>query len=395
VQRACTSDDRPVAAGRFGREGHPLVLPPVIMRAALLEPGDPGWSELLARTRHDLYHLPDFADFATRWHEPGAPLAFVATEDDRVFFVPFVVRPIPDDVTNGEAWRDATGPRGYPGPIVGPAGADAGNDAFVERASACLAATLREHRIVTAFVRCHPLLSPPLDTLGRSGAVVEHGESVSIDLTRSADEVWSTMRENHRREIVRARRDGYQVRIDESWQRLDEFLAIYAAAMERLGAAEQWRLPRDYVLDLRAAVGPRVHLCVVEKDGDLAAAALLTEVDGIVEYHLAGTASDHATASPTKLLIEHAGRWARERGNRTFHLAGSLRHDDPLIHFKRGFSPLRHPVASWRLIADPVMYRRLVERWETLGGSLAPGGEDAGFFPAYRRPFETTLDDRR
>ena len=106
--------------------------------------------------------------------------------------------------------------------------AGAGDDAFVERAIASLATTLREHRIVTDFVRCHPLLSPPLDTLRRGGAVVEHGESVSIDLTRSADEAWGTMRENHRRAIVRARWDGYHVRIDESWQRLDEFMAIYA-----------------------------------------------------------------------------------------------------------------------------------------------------------------------
>jgi hypothetical protein len=356
------------------------------MSAGLLEFGDPRWSDVLARTRHDLYHLPDYGEFATRWQEPGAPLAFVATEDDRVFLVPLIVRSIPQEITDGETWCEATGPRGYPGPITGPAEAGSGESAFMERAITALTATLREHRIVTAFVRCHPLLSPPLDTLGRSGAVVEHGESVSIDLTHSAIEAWNSMRENHRRAIVRARRDGYRVRIDESWERLGEFLTIYAAAMERLGAAQKWRLPRDYVLALRAAVGPRIHLCVVEKDGDLAAAALLTEVDGIVEYHLSGTAPDHASASPTKLLIEHASTWARERGNGTFHLAGSLRHDDPLIHFKRGFSPLRHPVASWRLIADPVMYRRLVERWETLRGS-SPPGDETGFFPAYRRPF--------
>lgn len=363
------------------------------IRAALLAPGDHRWSEVLTTTRHDLYHLPGFVELATRWHEPGAPSAFVATEDDRVFLVPLVVRPIPPAIADGESWLDATGPRGYPGPIAGPTEARADN-AFVERATVALAATLREHRIVTAFVRCHPLLSPPLDMLRRSAAVVEHGESVSIDLAGSADEAWGAMRENHRRAITRARRDGYRVRIDESWTRLDEFVAIYAAAMERLGAAEHWRLPRDYVIDLRAAVGPRVHLCVVEKDAALAAAALLTEVDGIVEYHLSGTAPDHVSASPTKLLIEHASRWARERGNRVFHLAGSLRQDDPLIHFKRGFSPLRHPVASWRLIADPDAHGRLMERWAHLNGSsAAQGGDDAGFFPGYRRPAKAVSED--
>jgi CelD/BcsL family acetyltransferase involved in cellulose biosynthesis len=364
----------------------------VIMRAVLLAPGDQRWSEVLSSTRHDLYHLPGFVELETRWHEPGAPSAFVATEDDRVFLVPLVVRSIPPAIADGEAWLDATGPRGYPGPIAGPieAGAD---DAFVERAAVALAATLREHRIVTAFVRCHPLLSPPPDTLRRVGAIVEHGQSVSIDLTRSADEAWGAMRENHRREITRARRDGYGVRIDESWTRLDEFVAIYAAAMERLGAAEHWRLPSDYFVDLQTAVGSRVHLFVVEKDGELAAAALLTEVDGIVEYHLSGTAPEHVAASPTKLLIAHASRWARERGNRVFHLGGSLRHDDSLIHFKRGFSPVRHPVVSWRLIADPDASRLLTERWGRLGRSpAAPDDGDADFFPGYRRPARAVLE---
>ncbi len=356
------------------------------MRAALYAPGDQEWFRVLSSTRHDFYHLPEFVEFATRWHEPGEPRAFVAEEDDRAFFVPLIVRRVPPAIADGETWLDATGPRGYPGPIAGAidVGAD---DTFVERAAEALVATLREHRIVTAFVRCHPLLSPSLSALRRMGEVVEEGESVSIDLAHSVDEVWGAMRENHRRAITHAQQDGYRVRIDETWARLDEFVSIYTAAMERLGAAEHWRLPRDYVVDLRTALGNRVHLCVVEKDGQIAAAALLTEVDGIVEYHLSGTAVDHVAASPTKLLIEQASRWARERGNRVLHLAGSLRHDDSLIHFKRGFSPLRHSVASWRLVADQDTHRRLMERWGRLHDpAMVQGGDPVGFFPGYRRP---------
>ena len=102
----------------------------------------------------------------------------------------------------------------------------------------------------------------------------------------------------------------------------------------------------------------------------------------------------NATASPTKLLIEHVSGWAQERGNRTFHLAGSLRRDDPLIHFKRGFSPLRHTAASWRLIADSEAYGRLVERWALLNGSTSsPDGDGASFFPAYRLQLEAALDN--
>jgi hypothetical protein len=361
----------------------------VAMRADLIAPSDPRWADVLAANRHDLYHLPTFVEFATRWQEPGSPTAFVAREDDAVLFVPLIVRPIPAAIAGEESWFDATGPRGYPGPIGG--GGTSWDDDFVERAATALAEALRSRRIVAAFVRCHPLLSPPLDTLRRHGTVVEHGESVSMDLSASPEQTWSGMRENHRRSITRARRDGYAMRIDESWLQLDAFLAAYAQAMERLGAEAHWRITRDYVLDLRAALGSGLHLAVVELRGELAAAALISEVDGIVEYHLAATAPAHATASPTKLLIEAASRWARERGNRVFHLAGSVRQDDALIHFKRGFSRLRHPVSTWRVVADRDAYMRLVAGWGHRGAATTPEA-DAGFFPAYRQPL--TAEDR-
>jgi hypothetical protein len=57
--------------------------------------------------------------------------------------------------------------------------------------------------------------------------------------------------------------------------------------------------------------------------------------------------------------------------------------------FKRGFSPLRHPVASWRLVADPAAYALLVDRSERLR-TQRPAADDASFFPRYRQPPTTT-----
>ena len=167
-------------------------------------------------------------------------MAFVASEGDSVFFVPLIIRAIPPDLAGDEQWFDASCPRGYPGPIAGPR-APAQDDVFVAHAIGALGDVLRERRIVSAFVRCHPLLSPPLDLLRGGGAIVEHGESVSIDLASSPAEAWSAIRENHRRAIVHARMNGYAMRIDESWARLDDFLVIHALAMDAHRAAAHWR----------------------------------------------------------------------------------------------------------------------------------------------------------
>lgn len=353
------------------------------MRAELLKPESPRWTELLAGMRHDFYHLPAYLRFAVRQQEAGEPLAFVAEEDGWRFFVPLIIRPIPPHLAgDAQPLFDASCPRGYPGPLYA---SDAGDDeGSVELAVDALAGILRERGVIAAFSRLHPLMPPPMAPLMRTGAVVEHGDSISIDLTLTREELWRQTNHGHRLGISKATRRGYVARIDEAWEQFDGFVAIYQATMNRLGAAPFWHFTADYFRDLRETLGGNLHLGVVEIGGELAAAGLLTELGGIVEYHLSGTADAHREASPSKLLIDHARWWAKERGNEIFHLTGSLGPGDPLSQFKAGFSPLRHPVRSWRLIADGATYERLVARWQSDHGVPADAAD--GFFPAYRRP---------
>ena len=353
------------------------------MRAELIEPDSPRWTDALAGMRHDFYHLPDYVRFASRRQEAGEPLAFVAEDAGQRFFVPLIVRPIPATAAEGAALFDASGPRGYPGPLVAldPAGAD---DDFIERSIAAFKEVLCERGIVTAFVRLHPLLTPPTEPFERAGFLVHHGDSTSIDLTLPEEELWRQTDHGHRQGIRKATRLGYVARIDSTWERFDGFVAVYQETMRRLGAETFWHLSSDYFRDLRATLGDHLHLCVVERGDELASAGLLTELDGIVEFHLSGTADAHLRASPSKVLIDHARGWAKGRGDDLFHLTGSLRPGDPLSQFKAGFSPTRHPVWSWRVVVDPAAYDRLRTGWEAIHGVPADAAD--GYFPAYRSP---------
>ncbi len=320
---------------------------------------------------------------AARRQEPGIPAAFLAEDGDRTFFLPMIVRALDPALAGEDGWRDASSSRYYPGPIAG-CETGAATGAFLAAALELLVVTLRAEGIVAAFIRLHPLLSPSFDELRRIGDVVDHGDSVSIDLDKSLEQLRGEMRPTHRHEISKGYRSGYRVRIDESWDRFDAFLELYRLTMERLGAAPHWRLGRDDFVDLRAAVGERLRLCVVELEDELAAAVLLVEEDGIVDYHVSSTAPAHIAASPTKLAVDFATRWAKERGARVLHLGGSLARGDSLIAWKLGFSRDLWPVGSWRIVADPTAYDELVRRREVLAGE--PGDPDSAFFPRYREP---------
>ena len=353
------------------------------MRCELVAPGSKLWNEALAHVRHDLYQLPGYATFSSIHEEPGEPLAFIAEDDGCWFLTPLIVRPLPADVAGRDGLYDAVSPKFYAGPVLGVTPCNQ-VEQFATEAIAGFREALAGRNVISAFIRMHPLYTPDLRAFDAAGPVVDHGDAVSIDLSLTPEELWRQTRANHRRDINKARRAGYTFRVDSEWERLDEFVAIYAETMERLDAVPSWRLSSEYFLALREQVGDHVKLGMVELDGELACGALLSEVGPMVEYHLGGTLDRHLNMRPSKLLIHEATLWSKDRGASIFHLAGSLRRGDSLQRFKLGFTPLVHRVLSWRVVTDELRYAELEERWEQRHRHQADAPD--AFFPAYRKP---------
>lgn len=351
-------------------ELRPEVSPaPPTLEGMLLDIGAPEWEAVLRAARHDFYHLPAYVALSAL-QERGRPCALRVTHGGRTMLLPLLVREIPG------GGFDATSPYGYPGPV----GIGTNDPAFLRVALVGGLQVLRQAGLVSAFVRLHPLLNP-LPPTG-IGTLVRHGESVSVDLTLPTEELWAQTRLNHRRDIRRAVRLGCVASMDEDWKHLESFKKLYRATMARRSAAAFYLFEDAYFDGLRDALGESLHLCVVEKDGVVAAAGLFVETNGIVQYHLSGMDDGFRMVQPTKLMMHFVRGWAKGRGNRVLHLGGGVGGDaDSLLQFKVGFSPLRHAFATLRMVIDEREYGRLVAARDPL---LDPGAR-SGFFPLYRR----------
>lgn len=208
-----------------------------------------------------------------------------------------------------------------------------------------------------------------------------HGETVNVDLTLPATTLWAQMRHNHRRDITKAIKSGLVARMDQGFERYGAFKQLYRATMDRRSASPYYFFGDEYFAGLRDALGERLHLCVVEKDDAVIGAGLFIETGGIVQYHLGGTDESFNRLESSKLMIHFACGWAKERGNHYMHLGGGVGGaTDSLLHFKAGFSPLRHPFYTWRAVIDMAEYRRLVRAHDPSSDLETPGG----FFPLYR-----------
>ncbi len=331
-------------------------------RAALLDPAAQEWTEALRHTGHDLYHEPDYVALDAGLSS-GSPAAFWYSDGTRHLLMPLIVRDIP-----GSDRRDAVSPYGYPGPV-----SDAGPDdlGFWQAACAAMVETMRAEGLVTMFVRLHPLLPAALPVLQRFGTLVRHGETVSMDLTVSVEEMWRQTRSDHRNHINRARRAGTRVVFDD-WDRLDEWVAVYHDNMRRVGAGEYYYFTGAHLAALHEAVGDRMHLAIAIEGDEVVGGNTFFEHDGIATGYVSSTRrARHRYAD--ELLYDEVRRWCKERGDTVFHLGGGKGgRCDSLFEYKAGFSPRRHPFHTWRVVTDPDAYRRLVDDPADLSGTFPP-----------------------
>lgn len=348
------------------------------MSSDFLEPGDPRWTGTLGMARHDIYHTPEYVSVAAG-EEGGAPTAFYAQVGDTVLLIPLLLRRLPPELNNSGEYADAVTPYGYGSPIVvaGRAAADSVGAALRQFWRAAV-----DRRLVTAFIRMHPLLPLPEQALEGMGArLTTHGRTVYVDLGLEESEIWRCTRSDHKRGINKLRRTGYSV-LHNEWSGFGDFIDVYHETMDRVGAGEEYRFSDRYFNELRHRLGSNLHLfSVVDSKGETAAAGLFFECDDIIQFHLSGSAGKHRANAPSKLMLDGVRRWGKEVGKSIFHLGGGVgAKEDMLFRFKAGFGGGRGVYRTAELVFDRSAYDQLVRERERHGREPVKDG----YFPLYR-----------
>jgi sugar O-acyltransferase (sialic acid O-acetyltransferase NeuD family) len=355
----CRNLEQPAWQRRISEPKEPTWVSKSGEDALFIDPSDSRWIAALQRGPHDFYHLPKYVALCAREGHVD-PVAFLAQDGADGCLLPFLRQPAPAKAPGSERWCDLVSPYGYPGPVW--------MDTAIERIPGFLE-RLREaaDRIgaCSILIRLHPLLNvrswEPLPT--RLSALVEHGETVSVDLTQSEEELWNQTRDSHRYEIRRLWKLGYKAEMD-NWGLYPDFQRSYWQTMQRLKAEAGYFFAETYFRDLKAALDNRLHLCTVSApDGRLAAAALFTAVNGIMQYHLSASESEFQRLAPSKLVLHCARSWGKQQGCTVLHLGGGVGGiKDKLFDFKAGFSDRRHTFRTFRMIVNERRYAVIASR---------------------------------
>lgn len=285
--------------------------------------------------------------------DPGR--AVLLREGDVVFAA--IEREIP-----GSDRRDVTTPYGYGGP------AGTGDAADFSQAYEKWCA---ERRVVTTFIRFHPLLENV--GLAPKGTALERLADTATwplegDLAKG-------MHSMHRRGAKKAARADVQVQVTVGPDDLGAFVDLYEAAMKQRDAEAFYLFPEPYWAKL-LELGDKLVRMDATLDGELVASQLLLATRPWLHYHLGAASGAGFDLGASKLLFLEAARWGKELLFVELHLGSGLGgSEDSLWEFKQRLSPAPgRPFWIGKLVHDEAAYREL-------GGA----GTD-GFFPAYRAP---------
>ncbi len=290
----------------------------------------------------------------------------------------FLKREIPEK-DNGITYFDTISPYGYGGPVIVEA---MDRERLLAAYEKAWLAWCERERIVSEFVRFHPLVRNDLD-FGRMYDAVFDRYTLAVDLT---DDFETTQYiPKCRYQIKKACRLGVVCWIDEKCERMDVFHKLYIQTMRKNQAREFYFFSEAYFHSMREMLQGNVFLVHAELEGRIIASSLMMMSDEFVHYHLSATDPAYYGYSANNLILRFAMEYGRSQGRKWFHLGGGLSGDpaDGLYKFKRSFARCDgNRTEFWigRAIRNEKVYKHLVEKC-----SLEQAAREAAdFFPQYR-----------
>ena len=345
------------------------------------------WKEILTLIKHDIYQLPEYVSLEGK-RTNTIPRAFLAVDDEKIFFVPYLVRSCQNIIQTETEILDVISPYGYPGILLSEAAKNDGN--FCDLALEKFRNSLQEQNICSGFFRLHPILNENWHNIFAPSTFLANGTTVSIDLKPPKEEIWKNTKSNHRNKINRCtKRFDLTVKITKFSQGIDKFCQLYEETMARVIAKDiYYSFNSEYFQQMDYLMGDRLHLCLVEStSGEPASAGLYTECGDIIQAAFGGISNNFVQQSPSILEIDAMRWWAKEKGYQYLHLGGGVgSSEDSVYKFKAGFSKLRNPFYTLRLIIDQDKYDYLVNLKAKSHNIAVEALKDSNFFPAYRTP---------
>ena len=315
------------------------------------------WNQYLssfAPEQMDVYYTEEYV----RLYETDAEraLCYVYTEDEKCFLMPFLSRLF---THKGEKYYDFETAYGYGGPIY-----NTKDDDFIHGAWAVFIEYAKQNKYVCGFVRFHPIMNN-VKGFNEFGKLYLDRKTIAMDLSGGIEAAWmNEIHTKNRNVIKKGEKNGLKFIVDDKYEHLSEFIALYDSTMDKLGAEDFYYFPDSYYENLKNNI-PDSFLGLVEYEDKIVAAAIFFYSLPYGHYHLAGSDRSALRLSPNNFLLWNAAKELTNRGVQMFHLGGGTdgNEGNSLYQYKRKFSKSEYQFSFGKLMFNQEVYDSIVDEW--------------------------------
>lgn len=319
------------------------------------------WNEIVhSFDREDIYYTNEYVQSLLLEQEGEAVLFYFRGEHSRTCYPMLILDIAKDrhftDLIEPKTWYDLETPYGYGGPLFQGTVQD---DAEVFRKS--LESWCRDNRIISQFVRFHPVLENATQTRPLFDEIRYMHHTIYID-TGEENRILENMDSKNRNMVRKAKKNGVTIQIEEDLHSLEEFKTIYTQTMDHHHAGEMYYFSDQYYEFLQQEMKGHVLLAKAVYEGKTIAASLFFYNNQMMHYHLSGTLREYRHLASTNLLLYEVACYAAGKGIKKLHLGGGLAEDDSLYGFKKQFN--KHGVLDFYIgknVFNSEAYRELCD----------------------------------
>ena len=307
--------------------------------------------------------------------EAGEARTFEYASEQGKIIHSFIQRPI-DTKIGGETWFDLVTPYGYGGPLILSCTGD--RETLVREFEAAFVAYCQEHRVVSEFIRFHPLAENALDFQGVYDVSYSR-HTVATNLRDYEDPFMAEFSKSCRKGVRRAQAQGIGYEVVERPASLDGFIPIYYETMARNQAEAFYYFGKPYFDRCLELFRDNIMLVNALYEGKVIASELYFVWHPYIHSHLSGTLDAYLDMSPDYVIMYGIMEWGKAHGYHFIHTGGGTSSDpeDPLYLFKKKFGKN----TDFDFYTGKRIWNQ--EIYDTLCTQI--GRNETGFFPAYRR----------
>ncbi len=291
----------------------------------------------------------------------GSMRLFLYREGAALFYYPFLIRPILNKVI-AEGYNDIETVYGYTGPLC-----TTTDPEFIKRAMYSFRGYCSNHKIVSEFIRFHPLLQNQKNfSTDPELKIVSLRDYVYVDLQRSEEEIWDAYTSQNRNKIRKSEKLGVYIESGFQEEAYKKFVEMYLDNMRQVKAARMYFFSDSFFEELAQLIQANGKFLVARNENEILGSAVFLAGTEIGHYFLAAATAEGKKAAAGNLLLHHGIQWSKREGMKKLHLGGGVSQDanDPLLVFKNNFSQLIEKFYIGKRIHNHEIYSILTEDWD-------------------------------